>query len=276
MASTAELFSRDLESLSGTYDQESLEMVRANSGMLLDKYEIWGQALEDAAKALQIDYSDASDIPYLLESVSVSNLVRGKADKVVIGMAGPGATGKETVTKALGFPKAINATTRAMRGNDVEREGREYNFVTDEQFRQMDEAGAFLTTTVKPGRGSYGVQRAKILEGLANSDAVTIEEAPEALFRLSKIIGTSIPGSRFELVYLLPQHPVLLNLAARLAGRCRDGADDYPSVIESTLGSRQVDEFKSLFTKNEGTPIVFVVNDQVERAKEVILKTISP
>jgi guanylate kinase len=55
-----------------------------------------------------------------------------------------------------------------------EKEGREYHFVTEEEFRKMAAAGAFLEHNFVHGR-RYGTSRAEVLPRLARGEDVVLD-----------------------------------------------------------------------------------------------------
>ncbi len=80
---------------------------------------------------------------------------------MVLGIVGKTASGKTTLVdqlvKEYGYSKVVTYTTRPMRNGEVD--GRDYHFVSDEDFSKMKENGEFLETTsynTKFGRWSYG------------------------------------------------------------------------------------------------------------------------
>jgi guanylate kinase len=79
--------------------------------------------------------------------------------RTVFLIAGPSGSGKTSLTHALtqrinGLTKGITVTTRAPRPGEVD--GRDYNFVSPEEFAAMEKRGTVLETD-KAYNESYGV-----------------------------------------------------------------------------------------------------------------------
>jgi guanylate kinase len=94
-------------------------------------------------------------------------------------VSSPSGGGKTTLIRRLiakppGEPLhfSVSHTTRPRRAG--ERDGREYHFVTDEEFGKMAAAGAFLEHNVVHGR-RYGTSRAEVLPRLARGEDVVLD-----------------------------------------------------------------------------------------------------
>jgi guanylate kinase len=94
-------------------------------------------------------------------------------------VSSPSGGGKTTLIRRLianppGEPLhfSVSHTTRPKRAG--EKDGREYHFVTDEEFRKMAARGAFLEHNVVHGR-RYGTSRAEVLPRLARGDDVVLD-----------------------------------------------------------------------------------------------------
>jgi guanylate kinase len=266
------LFKKDLLALAGIYPKEVLTLVENSMDVLLKDYLAWQKALIVIAKNLGVENDDVNEIPRLVEQITFDKvkdtLSKTKVKKIVLGIAGPGAVGKEAIKNALGFDMVVNTTTRPKR--DYEKEAQHYHFVNDARFKDIVAQNGFAVSMERQGRGQYGVQKQDIEKVLSRSEVSIIEENPNNLASLSEYIKIH-EGCEFVLVYILPPSPILPHLVARLAGRCQETSDDFRSAIVSTLNARQLDEFKSIsnsIDKNINT--VLVVNDSVERVVEKI------
>jgi len=94
-------------------------------------------------------------------------------------VSSPSGGGKTTLIRRLiakppGEPLhfSVSHTTRPRRAG--EKDGREYHFVTDEEFWKMAAAGAFLEHNVVHGR-RYGTSRAEVLPRLARGEDVVLD-----------------------------------------------------------------------------------------------------
>ena len=92
-------------------------------------------------------------------------------------VAAPSGAGKSSLVKALmeldsRVQPSVSHTTRAPRGQ--EKHGREYYFVSDEEFDAMVQSGAFVEWAHVHGR-RYGTSRKAIEERMAQGSDVVLE-----------------------------------------------------------------------------------------------------
>ncbi len=262
------LFQKDLKAIRGLYSEEILNLVENNIDILLKDYIAWQKAIMATARSLGVEDNNVSEIPNMIEQATFERvkkiLSEVRTEKIVLGIAGPGAVGKETIKDALGFDAVVNTTTRPKR--DYEKEAQHYNFIDDTQFKSIVAQDGFIVSMERPGRGQYGIQKKDIEKVLGKYKISIVEENPANLTKLSEYIQKR-EGCEFIIVYILPPYPVLPHLAARLAGRCQKTGSDFRSAIASTLGIRQLNEFVSVLDSMEkGNNVIFVVNDSVDRA----------
>jgi guanylate kinase len=95
-------------------------------------------------------------------------------------LSGPSGAGKSTVVRRLltdcdlPIRLSVSATTRPPRPGELE--GREYHFVSPQQFEQLREQGAFLEFKEVFGRGHwYGTLRDEVASGLQRGEWVILE-----------------------------------------------------------------------------------------------------
>ncbi len=128
---------------------------------------------------------------------------------IALVVAGPSGAGKSSVIDkvlesdcSLAF--SVSATTRTRRPDEVH--GRDYYFVSAEEFRRMAGAGELLEWTVYHGR-SYGTLRSEIEERLAGGQDVLLNVEVEGALAIQKanlsypvVLVFLVPPSRAELV----------------------------------------------------------------------------
>lgn len=169
-------------------------------------------------------------------------------------ISGPSGVGKGTVAKALlegsegSMVFSVSATTRAPRPG--EEHGREYFFLSDEEFNAMIEAGEFLEYMNVFGRNHYGTPRKYVEEQIAMGHDVLLDIDVNGAMKVKENCPEAIA------VMLAP--PTMKELRRRLETR---GTEEQP-VIE-----RRLAEAKSELSRM-GEYDYVVVNDDLELAIE--------
>ena len=100
----------------------------------------------------------------------------GNNQSVLLVLTGPSGVGKTTVGKNLlgkndGLKRVVTCTTRAPREGEVD--GKDYQFLSDEEFARRVEAGEFLEFAEVYGC-SYGTMKSDVLEIMAAGDDVLV------------------------------------------------------------------------------------------------------
>jgi len=135
-------------------------------------------------------------------------------------ISGPSGAGKGTLIKGLlarsdRYVVAVSATTRPQRPG--ERDGREYYFLSDDEFQRRVDAGEFLEYVAYAG-GRYGTLEAEVNRLLATGKAVILELEVEGAFAVRR----RRPDA--TLVFVCP--PSFEDLERRLRARATDSAGE--------------------------------------------------
>lgn len=176
-------------------------------------------------------------------------------------VTGPSGVGKGTLIRALrsrfpGLELSISATTRAERPGEVD--GRDYWFLSPEEFERRVAADAFLEHATYAGN-RYGTPRSEIERAAPRPGS---DDSPEGVAGL--VLEIEVEGARQvrralpEAVQVFVAPPSLEALRARLAGRGSDSAEQIEDRLE--LARRE------LGARNEFEHVI--VNDRLERAAE--------
>jgi guanylate kinase len=151
-------------------------------------------------------------------------------------VAAPSGAGKSSLVKALmeldsRLSHSVSHTTRAPRGQEVH--GREYYFVSNQQFDQMVEQGAFLEWAHVHGN-RYGTSRHAIEERIAQGSDIILEIDYQGAIQVKQIFQNAV------LIFILP--PSWEELKSRLQRRGEDASD----VIETRLqnAAREVQQVR--------------------------------
>ncbi|MBF6209534.1 guanylate kinase [Nocardia puris] len=172
-------------------------------------------------------------------------------------LVGPSAVGKSTVVRCVRerLPElvfSVSATTRAPRPGEVD--GRDYRFVTREQFDAMIAADELLEwADIHGGLQRSGTPAAPVRAAMAAGKPVLVEVDLEG----ARSVRRAIPEAL--LVFLAP--PSWDELVTRLRSR----GTESPEVIERRLATARVelaacDEFD-----------IVIVNDEVTSACEQLV-----
>ncbi len=146
-------------------------------------------------------------------------------------VAAPSGAGKSSLVKALmeldaRVQPSISHTTRAPRGQ--EKHGREYFFVSSQEFDAMVAADAFLEWAHVHGE-RYGTSRQAIEARISQGGDVILEIDYQGAIQIKKIFANAVG------IFILP--PSWEELRSRLERR----AEDSPHIIERRLTNAAVE-----------------------------------
>jgi guanylate kinase len=172
-----------------------------------------------------------------------------KAGRLYV-VSAPSGAGKTSLVKALmerepGLRFSVSYTTRPARANEVE--GRDYHFITPEEFARMAERGEFLEHA-QVFDNFYGTGRAAVREALTAGQRLLLEIDWQG----ARQVRASMPAAHS--IFILP--PTRRALEERLTARSTDSLE----VIQRRLKDAQRDiahwiEFEYV-----------VINDRFEQA----------
>lgn len=174
-------------------------------------------------------------------------------------ISAPSGTGKTTVCRALvaqdpGLVLSVSHTTRAPRSG--ERDGADYHFVDEAEFRRLVARGAFLEHA-RYSAHCYGTSWEAIDAPLERGIDVLLEIETEG----ARQVRERRPDAC--LIFLLP--PSLAELERRLRGRGTDGDDE---IARRLAVARREFAAAALFD-------AFVLNDDLERTIEVVRRVVN-
>ncbi len=169
-------------------------------------------------------------------------------------ISAPSGAGKTTLSRqildlVLDLRLSISYTTRAPRAGEMD--GRDYHFVSEDQFIHLQAAGAFAEWANVHGF-LYGTARAPLEEALIHGYDLLLDIDVQGARQLKAHYAEAVS------IFVLP--PSWQELEGRLRGR----ATDHEEVISRRL-QRAQEEAGELFSYD-----YWLVNDQVARAVAVL------
>jgi guanylate kinase len=173
-------------------------------------------------------------------------------------ITGPSGVGKGTLIAELcrrvpGLELSVSATTRAPRPG--EEDGRDYHFLSREEFDRRVDGGDFLEFATFSGN-RYGTLRSEVERRLAEGASVVLEIEVQGARQVRAAMPESVQ------VFIAPPDPA--DLRRRLEGRGTDSQeamDERLQTAQSELAAR--DEFA-----------YEVVNDDIERAAGELVRIV--
>jgi guanylate kinase len=165
-------------------------------------------------------------------------------------ITGPSGVGKGTLIRTLlervpALELAVSATTRAPRPGEAD--GRDYHFLTEEEFERRVRDGEFVEHATYSGR-RYGTLRAELERRLAAGRSVLLEIELQGARQVAREVPEAVR------IFIAP--PSAESLRNRLVGRGTDAAEE----VEARL--RTADE--ELAAQDEFSHVV--VNDRLDEA----------
>lgn len=150
--------------------------------------------------------------------------------KLVI-ISAPSGAGKSTLIgnllkRGVNLEFSISATTRKPRGEEVN--GREYYFMTDEEFSQRVDNGDFIEWEEVYANHMYGTLKTELHRIWKAGNHVLFDIDVKGAMNLKKIFG-----ARAISIFIMP--PSIAELERRLIGRGTDNADKIKMRVEKAV-----------------------------------------
>jgi guanylate kinase len=173
-------------------------------------------------------------------------------------ITGPSGVGKGTLIKELlkrvpDLELSVSATTRAPREGEID--GRDYHFLTPDQFERRKEENDFLEFATYSGN-RYGTLRSEVERCLINGQSVVLEIEVQGAQQVRATDFASVQ------IFIAPPDPAVLR--ERLIGRGTDSTeaiDERLKVAEQELAAQ--DDFDHQ-----------IVNDDINRAADELVEVV--
>lgn len=171
---------------------------------------------------------------------------------LLVVISGPSGVGKTTICRALvdrlGAQLSISATTRP--ASSKERNGKDYFFLSDQQFKQHLDDGDFLEHAQVFGH-SYGTLTKPVTEALQAGQIVVLEIDVNGAKQIRQHFNQA------KMFFILPPAPE--SLSNRLNNRQRDAQDVIAERLAKADGEIR-------FARESGCYDYNIVNDNLEEA----------
>lgn len=182
-------------------------------------------------------------------------MVKRKKNGTLIVLSGPSGAGKGTICNELlkqvdTLSLSISMTTRSPRESEVD--GKDYYFVTKEQFEEYIAKGNFLEYAKVHGDNYYGTPKNKVEEILSSGRDIILEIDIQGALEVKEKMKEGI------FIFIMP--PSMRELKDRLVKRNTESKD---KIIE---------RFKNAYKEiNEVTKYNYIViNDEVQNAVDKV------
>lgn len=147
---------------------------------------------------------------------------------LLIVLSGPSGVGKGTICQELvgstdSIAYSVSVTTREKRPGEVE--GKDYFFVSDEEFVRMAREGEFLEYTRVFGKNSYGTPKKYVMEQLERGLDVILEIDVQGGLHVRQELPEAV------LVFIAP--PNMQELKKRLIDRGTENEEDICKRTET-------------------------------------------
>ncbi|MHC4210756.1 MAG: guanylate kinase [Planctomycetota bacterium] len=177
----------------------------------------------------------------------------GRQRGLLLVVSGPSGSGKTTISRAverrLEGTFSVSATTRPQ--SKIETRGHDYDFLSQEEFLQKIEAGAFLEYAQLFGEHWYGTPRRPVEQQLAEGRLVILDIDVQGALQVRESMPEAL------LIFLVP--PSDEELLRRLRGRGREGEDSIQRRFAEAQKEIEI-------ARTSGAYDATVVNDVLEQA----------
>ncbi len=178
------------------------------------------------------------------------------ANGLLLVISGPSGSGKTTIAhaveKRLGATFSVSATTRPP--SDIEQRGRDYEFLSEDEFQELVDCGAFMEHARVYGRYRYGTLRDQVEDHLARGRVVILDIDVQGGIQVRESMPEAL------LVFILPPPG-----DDALEQRLRDRDRDDEASIQRRLAEARAEIEVGL---HSGVYDAQIVNDDLDRAVE--------
>ena len=182
-------------------------------------------------------------------------MIKEKPKGLLIVVSGPSGAGKGTICNKLinemdNIKLSISMTSRPPRGKEVN--GKEYYFVTKEEFEEKIKNDQFLEYAVVHHNNYYGTPKANIEEDLSKGKNVLLEIDIQGALKVKEKVQEAI------FIFIMP--PSMKVLKERLTNRNTESEDKVFERFKTAY--KEINDYKKYN--------YVVVNDEIETAVDKV------
>ena len=182
-------------------------------------------------------------------------MIKEKPKGLLIVVSGPSGAGKGTICNKLinemdNIKLSISMTSRPPRGKEVN--GKEYYFVTKEEFEEKIKNDQFLDYAVVHHNNYYGTPKANIEEDLSKGKNVLLEIDIQGALKVKEKVQEAI------FIFIMP--PSMKVLKERLTNRNTESEDKVFERFKTAY--KEINDYKKYN--------YVVVNDEIETAVDKV------
>ncbi|HHU33730.1 MAG TPA: guanylate kinase [Bacteroidetes bacterium] len=185
--------------------------------------------------------------------------------KLVI-ISAPSGAGKSTLIdnllkRGVNLEFSVSATTRKPRGEEVN--GREYYFMTEEEFSKRVDNGDFIEWEEVYANHMYGTLKTELHRIWKTGNHVLFDIDVKGAMNLKNIFG-----ARAISIFIMP--PSIAELERRLIGRGTDNADKIKMRVEKVVEEMNLaDRFDEIIVNKD-------LDEACEKLYQVVTNFLSP
>lgn len=207
------------------------------------------------------------------EGKVMENIIKSKTRGNLVVISGPSGAGKGSIIQRVleknsNLWLSISMTSRSIRGQ--EQNGKEYYFITREEFEQKITNGELLEYTEYSGN-YYGTPREKINENLVAGKDVILEIEIEGALNIKEMVPEAV------FIFIMP--PTMSELKSRLENRKTETKDKimkrfkraYQEINEVTKYNYVVVNDNLDYAVSKVEAILLAERCRVDRIEEVYL-----
>lgn len=187
-------------------------------------------------------------------------MIKDNGNGLLIVISGPSGAGKGTICQRIinevdNIKLSISMTSRDKRGNEID--GKDYYFVTNEEFEERIKNNEFLEYAVVHNNKYYGTPKSKIEENLKEGISVILEIDIQGALKVKELVKNAI------FIFIMP--PSMKILKERLTNRHTETEDKILERFKTAY--KEINEYK----KYNYVVVNDNLDDAVSKVKSIIL-----